>query len=109
MRDDYDVEDIMKKYEAGPSPRVKETVMARFKKSMQHRDAHRSHYRFWKIPLPLYAFIGSLLLVAALSFFAGQRISLPHSRPMAPKEQMGDLEEKASEDFTWTITQRDIL
>jgi len=74
MSDDYDIEEALKRYKAGPGDGTKESVINRFEQTTQHASAH-SPVHFWKRPVPFYQVAAALLIVVALSFAAGKQSS----------------------------------
>ena len=109
MRDDYDIEDVLKKSRLRPSPRVKRRVLAEFMSSHDAKHTQSVNPGFWKKPIPLYAVAASLVILVGLSFFAGQKTSRPESPPIASQELSQPQEITTAKDISWRIAERDLL
>lgn len=77
MSDDYDIEEALKRYDAGPGDGTKKSVMNRFEQTANHAPV-----RFWKHPVPFYQAAAALLIVVALSFAAGKQSSRDAASPL---------------------------
>ncbi|MCK5619572.1 MAG: hypothetical protein KAJ17_09230 [Candidatus Krumholzibacteria bacterium] len=109
MRDDYDIEDALKKSQLRPSPRVKKRLLSEFMRSHGAKHAQSVEPGFWKKPIPLYAVAASLIILVGLSFAAGQKTSRPESPPTASQELSQPQEITTAKDITWRIAERDLL
>ena len=109
MRDDYDIEDALKKSRLRPSPRVKKRVLSEFIRSHDAKHAQSVEPGFWKKPIPLYAVAASLVILVGLSFYAGQKTLRPESPPTVSQELSQPQEITTAQDITWRIAERDLL
>lgn len=75
MKDDIDIEGELRKYHSDPSPHVKRSVLERFRRRYRGRNAFMRLFGLWKNPVPAYTVAAVVIVVAFVSFLAGQRSS----------------------------------
>jgi hypothetical protein len=109
MKDNHDIEDMLKKTDLNPSPRVKDRVLSEFQRTLGSNNARVAKMRFWKKPIPLYAAAASVIILVGLSFVAGQKTARPESPPTAAQELSQPDEIKTAQDITWAVAERDLL
>jgi hypothetical protein len=109
VKDNHDIEEVLKKSRLGPSPSVKKRVLSEFMRSHDAKPAQSVEPGFWRKPIPLYAVAASLVFLVGLSFLAGQKTSRPEVPPIASQELSPPGEIKTAQDITWHITERDLL
>ena len=109
MKDNHDIEDVLKKSGVTPSPRVKDRVLSEFSRALGNNNARGVKASFWRTPIPLYAVAASVVILVGLSFVAGQKTSRPESPPAAVQELSQPEEIKTAQDIGWTVTARDLL
>ncbi len=109
MRDDFDIEDVLKKYQSGPSSRVKKSVLTGFNHSFKGKGSHRDAVGFWKKPVPFYSVAVSLIVMVGMSFIAGQRTYRLYNQLEASHTISQEQDSTEVQDIPWTITQRDLL
>ena len=107
MRDDYDIEKMLKKFSSEPSPRVRKSVLSAFAQAQRDSNSGPRAVPLWKRPIPLYLAAASLALFMALSFYAGRRSSPPAGEIPALNELRHGGE--AALEITWSVTERDLL
>ena len=106
MRDDFDVEDTLRRYRTEPSARVKRTVRDRFG---EMRDPGPKHRGFWKRPIPLYAAATALAIVVGLSFAAGRTTSRDGYRTGSSTQPAGQDTLMTSVEIEWVPAENDLL
>lgn len=109
MRDDYDIEDVLRSHSSGPSARVKRTVLTAFKDNFKSKGYRYSTVGFWRKPIPLYIVAASLVVLMGISYFAGKRAIRRDGRPVASKELNRREDIIEAKDITWRVTRRDLL
>ena len=109
MRDDYDIENIMKRHGGKPSPRVKREVMDAFMREYRNGERRSRTVGLWKKPVPFYMFAASLALFMALSFYAGKSTSRQAAEPSGSHELMRYRGMVDTLEITWSITERDLF
>lgn len=109
MKDDMDIEKLLKQYRSDPGPGVKQSVMNRFRKIHGGGKPITGGGRLWKRPVPLYYLAASVLIAIGLSFAAGRITSAPHS----PREAVTDTylapSELGLQDIQWQVAPNDLL
>jgi len=109
MRDDYDIEDAMRRYEAQPSARVKQSVLARFGAMRHAGTAHGSAPGFWKQRVPLYAVAAALVIVVGLSFAAGRSMSRAGDHGGSTTGPASEKSLTSSPAAEWVAAENDLL
>jgi anti-sigma-K factor RskA len=109
MNDDRDIEEILNEYRSSPRPEVKHAVLSRFRHTYTPAGGRDGRGSFWRKPIPLYAVLSSLILLAALSFFAGRRTHQPAAGTAIQQESNGENDIKSAEDIPWVLAQRDLM
>jgi hypothetical protein len=109
MRDDYDIEDILKRHTGKPSARVKREVLGAFRQEHRSSESRRRSVGLWKRPVPFYMLAASLALFMALSFYAGKRTSRPVTEPFAPRDSVRERDAAGTLEITWSIAERDLF
>lgn len=109
MKDDHDIEDILRNNDLHPSARVKQRVLSEFKRAAGSDSASVVPMSFWRRPVPLYAAVASMVVLVALSFVAGTKSARPDKLPIATQELTPPAEIKSAQDIAWHVTERDNL
>jgi anti-sigma-K factor RskA len=105
VTDHRDIEERLKQFHYDPT-RAKRSVMSAYEEPSRHRLG------FWRRSVPLYAAAAVLVLMAAVSFVAGQRSASPREHP--PAAERADESGPAagavtSVDIEWSVAERDLL
>jgi hypothetical protein len=109
MKNDIDIEDVLKRYRSDPGDEVKRSVMSRFKQKRWSRRRPDWPDGIWKRPVPFYLLAASVLLAVGLSFFVGSRMNparpqIDSTGPSAPTETFVDAQE-----LEWEVAPNDVL
>lgn len=106
MNEKRDIETLLKQYRHEGGDRPKQAVLAAFQRRHGRKRPDASAASFWRRPVPLYAMVATLVILAAVSFLAGQRMTAwggsavedaPPSRAFSPQ------------DLPWSAAQNDLL
>jgi hypothetical protein len=109
MRDDFDVEDSLRRYRAEPSARVKQFVVTRFNEMRDPGTTLRRAPSFWKRPVPLYLAATALLILVGLSFAAGRSTSWGGDETGSSRRSAGEKNPATSPDIEWVAAENDLL
>ncbi len=78
MSEKPDMEEILRNFDYPPGNNVKRTVLSSYSRVYSSRGIHR----FWKRPIALWQAAAALILIAALSFAAGIRVTTTHEQSL---------------------------
>jgi hypothetical protein len=106
MKDDFDPEDVLRRYEADPSAKVKRTVLDRFGKEHAERTRRPG---FWKRPVPLYAAAAALVIVMGFSYTAGERRARAEGHPHVTGDTLQTGHTSKTGDVEWVSAENDLL
>lgn len=106
MKDEFDVEGLLRRYNAGPGEHTKKSVMDRFNRA---RGAHAERGGFWRRPVPLYRAAIVLLLLVGLSFAAGRQFSSGPAARYSGPDQAPALPAAAVDVIDWVPADSDFL
>ena len=109
MKNDLDIEDVLKKYRHKPGRQVKQSVLARFGDRTRLR-VKPGIARMWRRPVPLYLVAAQLIIALGLGFFAAKILPVPKGGLEAgieAGEQSPDT--FAAEELTWEVAPNDLL
>jgi hypothetical protein len=115
MKNDLDIEDVLKKYEHKPDSRVKQTVLARF--ADRTRTRLKPDMRgLWCRPVPLYLVAAQLVIAIGLGFFAARFLPVSNIGSEAGRDKPVQIEAGeqsrdafAAEELTWEVAPNDLL
>jgi hypothetical protein len=99
MRDDFDIEDVLRRRPVKPTARVKQSVLARFNEMCDRGTTRRGALSAWKRPVPLYLAATALVILVGLSFAAGRITS----------RLGGEKNIATSPDIEWVAAENDLL
>ena len=108
MRDDMDIEKMLKQYKSDPGPQVKQSVLSRFN-GLYGSGASAREGRWWARPVPLYAFAAAICLAIGLSFFAGRATSLSRQQNTTPTGASTAAYADSLQDIEWHVAPNDLL
>jgi hypothetical protein len=124
MRDDFDVEDVLRRYKAEPGARVKKEVLSRFA-GMRGNEARLTEARdtgtretgtarrrapgWWKRPVPLYAAAAALVIVMGFSFAAGERRARVERQSSMAGDTLQTENTRGAADTKWVAAENDLL
>ena len=107
MKDEFDVEGVLRRYDAGPGERTKEPVMDRFRRT---RGAHAvERDGLWWRPVPLYRVAMAVLLLVGLSFTAGRELSSGTGADDSEPAQAPASHAAATDEIDWVPAESDFL
>ena len=109
MRDDFDIEDALRRHRCDPSPRVKQSVLAELDRTRRHGSIHRGAAGFWKRPVPLYVAAAALVIVVGLAFAAGRMTSWTDRQSGLSGEPSREKNDITSRDIHWVAAENDLL
>lgn len=109
MSKDFDVEDALKKYRGGPGAGVKQSVLARFTRTLGtgRRETGR-RVGLWRRPVPLYVVAATIVIAAGLAFVAGQ-LAATGQVPGPPKTPLEAENAATADQLRWEAVADDIL
>jgi hypothetical protein len=109
MNDHRDIEEGLKKFRHRPDPRVRRSVMARFRDTVDPTRADKRPTFFWTRPVPLYLAAAVLFLAVGLSFFAGRQFTLANPPTGTFQNSVLDTTFVLPQEMLWEPAQNDIL
>jgi|WetSurMetagenome_2_1015567.scaffolds.fasta_scaffold28788_4 hypothetical protein len=110
MNRKLDIEDMLKRFRKEPDPRVKRAVLARYAERFdrEQRATARAE-RLWRRPVPLYMAAALAIVVAGISFIAGQKHSRPAHTARSESTAVQDSLANAVINQSWHFAPRDVL
>ncbi len=109
MKDDMDIEKLLKQYRSDPGPGVKQSLMNHFRKIHGGGKPIAGGGRLWTRPVPLYYLAASVLIAIGLSFAAGRITSASHSPRETVTETYPAPNELGLKDIHWQVAPNDLL
>lgn len=109
MKDDFDIEDALRRYRIDPSSRVKRSVLSRFTDTFGARSVAGRPIAFWKRPVPVYLVTAIIIIAAGLSFFAGQKMPQREKEPSVLHERLQETEMTKTQELKWEVAHNDLL
>ena len=107
MNDEFDVEETLKRYNAGPGEHTKRSVMDKFRRTHDARAGKQSG--LWRRPVPLYRAAIAILLLAGVSFAAGREFSSVLGPSDSGPRQAPASQAAAANEIDWVAADRDFL
>ena len=109
MRDDFDVEDVLRRYRTAPSARVKQAVLDHFSQMRGPGTHRRGALGFWTRPIPFYAAAAVLVILVGLSFAAGRSTSRAGDQARPSTSPTGENRLATSAEIQWVPAENDLL
>lgn len=106
MNDDLDIEKALRRGDHGPSQRTKGAVMARYAEMSGRLEGKRAAW--WRRPVPFYRVAAALIILAAVSFAAGNRLGNV-SLSGAPDSRQSSSSVLAGDTLQWVAAKNDCL
>ncbi|UCF04013.1 MAG: hypothetical protein JSV33_08635 [bacterium] len=109
MKKDIDIEELLRRQQCGPHPRVKQSVLSRF---IEMRSAGRRSagwMLFWKRPVPLYLAAASVIIAIGLSFLLGRGTSRLEEHGMPAQVRVQAIDTVTFQEPEWAVTQSDVF
>jgi hypothetical protein len=109
MKDDMDIEKLLKQYRSDPSPRVKQRVMNRYGRIHGGGRPFARDKRWLTRPVPFYLFAVGILVAIGLSFFAGKMTSPQQNQQSSVMDaQPASIEDELKE-VQWEVAPNDLI
>jgi hypothetical protein len=109
MNDQLDIETVLKKFDHRPDPRLRGSILDRFRERLGPTRSGRSGRFFWVRPVPLYLAAISLCIAAGLSFLAGRQVNLSDAPADTFRSSVFDTTLTLPEERLWRAAPDDIL
>ncbi|UCH83946.1 MAG: hypothetical protein JSW50_16150 [Candidatus Latescibacterota bacterium] len=111
MKNDFDIEDTLKRFRHEPDSRVKRSILGRF----SQRAAALSGPGFLRRPVPLYLAAAQIVIALCLGFFVAR--SLPLSEKVSISDDKGSTRMEPAQtpaqavaaELEWEVAPNDIL
>jgi hypothetical protein len=115
MRNDLDIEDILKKHRHTPDSRVKQSVLARFA-ARYHHPATQGLRSLWQKPVPFYLAAAQIIVALGLGFAVARVIPFVDKSSTADGDRSVRIEAISptentvtAEEPEWEIAPNDLL
>jgi hypothetical protein len=108
MKDNFNLEDALKRCRIDPGPRVKRSVLERFARVYGRRAAPAGPFRMWRRPVPAYLATAVVVVAVFMSFFAG-RTSQPQRSSMTGQMFVEERDTLALYELEWETARRDLF
>ena len=109
MKNDIDIEDLLKRYRSDPSQRVRRAVMSRFRETYGRGEEVGRPTVFWRRAVPVYLVTVIIIIAAGVSFFAGWRIPQEKRTQEGLQEPLQKTEITDVQELKWEVAENDIL
>jgi hypothetical protein len=118
MKNDLDIEDVLKRYRHKPDSGIKRSILARFADKTRLRvKPHQSGLPgFWHRPVPLYLVAAQIIVAVGLGFFASRFVPVSKVGSETVQERSAHIEAGEqpldaleTEELSWEIAPNDLL
>ena len=109
MKNDIDIEDVLKAYRSDPSSRVRRAVMSRFRETYGRGEEAGRPTVFWRHAVPVYLVTIIMIIASGVSFFAGLSIPQEKRTQEGLQEPLQKTEITEVQELKWEVAENDIL
>lgn len=109
MKDDFDIEEALKRFHHEPGERTRRTVLDEFRRTHRRSGPARGAAGFMKRRVPLYAVAAALLICVGLSFRAGQWTGRQHNPADAIQNPIMLNNAESPSEIQWALADNDLL
>lgn len=109
MNRDFDIEDILKRYDCEPGENTKRSVLDRFRQTHPVDAPGRDSRGFWRKPVPVYVAAAALMVLAGFAFLAGRQSARSEAPPGLSGKATDERAVVTPEAIEWVAAENDLL